>query len=169
MINRPILSLKKKASKDSRPKQQATVIKPQKVSKNSKAKQKLIVAIKPQKANKQAIPDAKVREHNEKVRLEIIKKAEKALEILKELDPPTPFAIGMWEHLKDMFYTQGISKKAAKQAMRKFTKSEAYLRALLDGTHRYNLDGSIGGEVTEEHKQLAQQSLDKLDKKKAKL
>ncbi|PPE71542.1 prop effector ProQ [Caldimonas thermodepolymerans] len=50
-------------------------------------------------------------------------------------------------------------KQTLSAFLRRYTMSDAYLRAVSTGTHRYDLDGNPAGELSEEHRQVAQQTL----------
>ena len=52
-------------------------------------------------------------------------------------------------------------------AMRIHTASTPYLKALLVGKERFDLDGQVAGEVTDEHRQVADASLQERFKKVA--
>ena len=50
-------------------------------------------------------------------------------------------------------------KQALGAFLRRYTSSDAYLRAMTQETHRYDLDGQPAGEISAEHKEVARQAL----------
>ena len=54
---------------------------------------------------------------------------------------------------------EGTSHATARAALKRWTSSPAYLRALAAGGSRYGLDGEPIGEVTEEHQRAARARL----------
>lgn len=52
-----------------------------------------------------------------------------------------------------------FSKQTLSAFLRRYTMSDAYLRAVSTDTHRYDLDGQPAGELSEEHRQIALQAL----------
>lgn len=50
-------------------------------------------------------------------------------------------------------------KQVLSAFLRRYTASDAYLKAMTTEAHRYDLDGQPAGEVTEEHREVARQSL----------
>ncbi len=52
-----------------------------------------------------------------------------------------------------------VDRKVIRAAMRIHTASTRYLKAMEKGTHRFDLDGHEDGEVTEEHRGHAAQTL----------
>ena len=50
-------------------------------------------------------------------------------------------------------------KQTLSAFLRRYTMSDAYLRAVSTDTHRYDLDGQPAGELSDEHRQIAQQTL----------
>lgn len=52
-----------------------------------------------------------------------------------------------------------VDRKVVRNAMRLHTASTRYLKSLEKATHRYDLEGNESGEVTEEHRSHAAQTL----------
>ena len=52
-----------------------------------------------------------------------------------------------------------VERKVVRSAMRMHTASTRYLKAMEKATHRYDLDGKEDGEVSEEHRTHAAQTL----------
>lgn len=52
-----------------------------------------------------------------------------------------------------------LGRKVVRSAMRMHTASTRYLKSMEKGTHRFDLDGNEDGEVTEEHRHFATQTL----------
>ncbi len=52
-----------------------------------------------------------------------------------------------------------LDRKVVRTAMRMHTASTRYLKGMEKATHRYDLDGNEAGEVTEEHRAHAAQTL----------
>lgn len=52
-----------------------------------------------------------------------------------------------------------LDKKVVRIAMRMHTASTRYLKAVEKGSHRYDLDGNESGELTQEHREHAAQTL----------
>ena len=61
----------------------------------------------------------------------------------------------------------GIDRKLMRSALGIHTGSQRYLRAMEKATVRYNLDGSAGAEVTDEHRKHAKETLTERFRKEA--
>lgn len=72
-----------------------------------------------------------------------------------------PLSIGIHEQIRARH--PEIAKNVIANAMRIYTQRLTYQRALVRSKHRINLDGSQGGEVTEEQREIAQGRLQKAD------
>jgi ProP effector len=74
-------------------------------------------------------------------------------------DPPRPLAIGAGALIAKA-RPPGRSHKDIGAAVRFYVNSDTYLEAVRDGVRRIHLDGSDGGEVTEEHRLHARKQLE---------
>lgn len=71
-----------------------------------------------------------------------------------------PLKIGIFEDLaKRMEDDPKVSKTRLRSALRQYTNSWRYLRAVTTGSQRVDLDGAEAGTVEEEHAQHAQETL----------
>jgi sRNA-binding protein len=61
-----------------------------------------------------------------------------------------PLAIGIHEQIKNYF---GVSATQARRAMAAHTRTPAYRKNIRKGGSRFNLDGSVAGEITEAHRE----------------
>ena len=77
----------------------------------------------------------------------------------------SPLAIGIDKQV--IASLPDISRKLLRGALGLHTKSPRYLKALQGASTRFNLDGSAAGEVSEEQRTLAAQTLRAHFKKKA--
>lgn len=77
----------------------------------------------------------------------------------------SPLAIGIDKQV--FAQLPEVSKKSLRLAMRSHTISTRYLKEMEKGTVRYNLDGSVAGEVTDENRQHAAEQLRERFKKQA--
>lgn len=76
-----------------------------------------------------------------------------------------PLAIGIDKQLRES--NPEIHVKSLRGALGMHTRTVRYLKNLQAATHRYNLDGSAAGEVSEEQKTLASKELIERFKKRA--
>jgi len=68
-----------------------------------------------------------------------------------------PLAIGVGDKIAEQALSVGHSKAQIKKSLKKHARSLAYCKALSeDGAMRCNLDGTVSGPVSEEHKAHAQ-------------
>nr|WP_297355495.1 ProQ/FinO family protein [uncultured Caldimonas sp.] len=84
--------------------------------------------------------------------------------LLKETFPalfagkPKPLKLRIQVDIQER--SPGVFPKQTLSAfLRRYTMSDAYLRAVSTETHRYDLDGNPAGELSAEHKQIAQDTL----------
>lgn len=68
-----------------------------------------------------------------------------------------PLALGIHKTVKER--KPDIEAPALRAAMRIHTASTRYLKALVTGKERFDLDGQIAGEVTEEQREVASAAL----------
>lgn len=76
-----------------------------------------------------------------------------------------PLAIGIDKALLER--TPGLEKKVLRIALSLHTHSMRYLRAMEKATQRFDLDGNAVGEVTEEHRKHAAETIRERLKKQA--
>lgn len=79
------------------------------------------------------------------------------------LKDPKPLKIGIFQDLCSLFKEQSL-KAQLRKALAYYTYNIRYQKALATQDHRYNLQGQIEGEVTEEHKAKAHAQLMKMKK-----
>lgn len=83
------------------------------------------------------------------------------LQKLQEISPTfrdcKPVALRIDKSIGERF--PDVDRKTVRTAMRIHTASTRYLKAMEKGTHRFDLDGNEDGEVTEEHRAHAAQTL----------
>lgn len=82
------------------------------------------------------------------------------LEDCKPLHVPLP-------HLQALFEGE-FSKTVVRRAYRKYVRHEAHQHAILDHCYRYNLAGFIAGEITAKDRTLAQERINRIEKRNAK-
>ena len=68
-----------------------------------------------------------------------------------------PLALGIHKAILDKM--PGLDPALVRSAMKAHTASTRYLKALAGGRDRFDLDGAVAGEVTEEQRQLAETTL----------
>ena len=75
---------------------------------------------------------------------------------------PVPLAVGISRHIKEALRAEGkaIDRRAIGVALHRWTKQGAYLRAMVRGEIRRNLDGSEAGVPDDAARQYAQKLLD---------
>ena len=71
-----------------------------------------------------------------------MKRYRAALSVVESLKLPIPLAKGIGRSIVMKLREQGISSKAASWAMQKWTHSDVYLNAVINGKCRFNLDGT---------------------------
>jgi ProP effector len=114
---------------------------------------------------------------------EKIKRAQRTREFLAQLaeryprcftrDPQAvrPLAIGIQQHLREEVGREEALKDTPnwliRQALALYTRSGAYLNAIVEKRPRINLDGSDAGEVTDEAQAHAQEQIEQLKKRRA--
>jgi ProP effector len=76
-----------------------------------------------------------------------------------------PLALGIHKTIKERM--PEVDTAQLRLAMRLHTASTRYLKALLAGRERYDLDGNPAGEVTDEHREVAGTTLRERFKKAA--
>lgn len=76
-----------------------------------------------------------------------------------------PLAIGTHKVIKERM--PELDGKQLRSALKNHTASTRYLKALLQGDKRFDLDGNPSGEITEEQRQQASEALRERFKKKA--
>ncbi|EOX4792211.1 ProQ/FINO family protein [Vibrio alginolyticus] len=77
-----------------------------------------------------------------KARKERMKRYRAALNVVESLKLPMPLAKGIGRTIVMKLREQGISSKAAGWAMQRWTHSDVYLNAVINGKCRFNLDGT---------------------------
>ena len=77
-----------------------------------------------------------------KARKERMKRYRAALNVVESLKLPMPLAKGIGRSIVMKLREQGISSKAAGWAMQRWTHSDVYLNAVINGKCRFNLDGT---------------------------
>ena len=92
----------------------------------------------------------------------VLKQLQKEFQVINECQP---LAIGIDKQV--IASLPDISRKLLRGALGLHTKSPRYLKALQGASTRFNLDGSAAGEVSEEQRTLAAQTLRAHFKKKA--
>jgi len=70
-------------------------------------------------------------------------------------------------YLQELFKGE-LSKTVVRRAYKKYVRHEAHQRAILTHSHRYNLAGFIAEEITTKDRELAQERLNRIEKRKAK-
>lgn len=142
MSKRPILSLSRKPDTDNNKKAEVSKIKKEKPKFDQKAFEK-------------------------EARKERQKRHYSALERVKSSNLPMPLSKGtgrlLYRHLKEQ---EPMSSKAFGWAMRKWTQSDDYLNAVINGEHRFNLDGTIAESITDEEREHSRSILEQRKKKK---
>jgi sRNA-binding protein len=75
---------------------------------------------------------------------------------------PVPLAVGISRHIKEALRAEdkAIDRKAIGVALHRWTMQGAYLRAIVRGESRRNLDGSEAGLPDDAARQYAQKLLD---------
>lgn len=96
-----------------------------------------------------------------KARKERIKRYHAALEVVKELNLPMPLSKGSGKTIMVKLKESGISIKAAKWAMQRWTHSDVYLNVVVDGKCRFKLDGSEAELITDEEREYSRSILEK--------
>lgn len=98
--------------------------------------------------------------------------ASSARELLKQLQQTfkvisdcMPLAIGIDKQL--IANDPAINRKLLRSALGMHTRSVRYLKALQHSNQRFNLDGSVSGETSEEQRALASKELTERFKKRA--
>jgi sRNA-binding protein len=77
-------------------------------------------------------------------------------------DPPVPFAIGMYEQIRD---ASKISHRQLRRVMRWWVSQPAYLQSVVDGQVRRNLDGTPTSQPNEKEIDHATRKLQKFAKR----
>lgn len=77
-----------------------------------------------------------------KARKERMKRYRAALNVVESLKLPMPLAKGIGRSIVMKLREQGISSKAASWALQRWTHSDVYLNAVINGKCRFNLDGT---------------------------
>ena len=75
-----------------------------------------------------------------KARKERMKRYRAALNVVESLKLPMPLAKGIGRPIVMKLREQGISSKAASWAIQRWTHSDVYLNAVINGKCRFNLD-----------------------------
>lgn len=73
------------------------------------------------------------------------------------LNETRPLALGIHKAIHEK--QPELGREELRLAMRTHTASTRYLKELATGTQRYDLDGNVAGEVTEEQRQIAATTL----------
>ena len=90
--------------------------------------------------------------------------AAECAEFLKEKHPalfagaPKPLKLRI-QHDIQALYPGVFSRQVLASFLRRYTHSGAYLKAILNGQHRFDLNGEAAGDITDEHRSVAEQSL----------
>lgn len=72
--------------------------------------------------------------------------------------PPVPLAIGVGARLSAEL-TEAFGERSAKVFMAGWTNRREYRWAILTGTHRYGLDGTVAGEISDRERAHARDQL----------
>jgi hypothetical protein len=81
-------------------------------------------------------------------------------------EPPRPLAIGIDKQIAELVGDQ-FARPVIVSVLRWWTGRPDYLRAVIDGTTRFNLDGSPAGEISPTHHAVAEQRLAEWQRRKA--
>jgi sRNA-binding protein len=92
---------------------------------------------------------------------ERIKRYHDAFDVVKSLDLSMPISKGAGKLLSLKLREQGISHKAARWAIKKWVSSDIYLTSVINGTCRFNLDGTEAELITDEERDYSRTILDK--------
>ncbi len=74
--------------------------------------------------------------------------------------PPKPLKLRIQHDIQER-HPGVFSKQTLGAFFRRYTNSGAYLKAIVRGTHRFDLDGQPAGEIAAEHRAAAQEELDR--------
>ena len=136
MSKRPILSLKRETP--------TTSIEPESTAlKNKEAKSKFDQVAFEKKARK-----------------ERMKRYRAALNVVESLKLPMPLAKGIGRPIVMKLREQGISSKAASWAMQRWTHSDVYLNAVINGKCRFNLDGTEAELISDAEREYSRTTLE---------
>ena len=135
MSKRPVLSLKPKSEKKKKTKLE--------VSEQEKSKPKFDQIAFEKKARK-----------------ERMKRNHAALNVVKSLNLPMPLAKGIGRSIVLQLREQGISSKAASWAIQRWTHSDVYLNAVINGKRRLNLDGTEAELITDAEREYSRSILE---------
>lgn len=116
------------------------------------------------------------RANDEAKRAARIKRIEESRELLAKLSQeypeifpqqgkgrPKALAIGMHKALTPIVQEWGYSAATLRSALAWYTKQLRYHYAMLNETHRYNLDGSEAEAIEEEHKAVAKSEIERIE------
>ncbi|MFA0193749.1 ProQ/FINO family protein [Vibrio sp. 10N.222.55.E8] len=95
-----------------------------------------------------------------KARKERMKRYHTALDVVKSLNLPMPLAKGIGGAIVIQLKGQGISSKAARWALQRWTHSDVYLAALINGKCRFNLDGTEAELITDAEREYSRSILE---------
>ena len=136
MSKRPILSLKRETP--------TTSIEPESTAlKNEESKPKFDQVAFEKKAKK-----------------ERMKRYRAALNVVESLKLPMPLAKGIGRPIVMKLREQGISSKAASWAMHRWTHSDVYLNAVINGKCRFNLDGTEAELISDAEREYSRATLE---------
>ncbi|MBK9220319.1 MAG: ProQ/FinO family protein [Uliginosibacterium sp.] len=93
---------------------------------------------------------------------DLLKQLQQEFEVIGE---HRPLAIGIDKQL--LAHQPEINRKLLRSALGMHTRSVRYLKALQNSSQRFNLDGSVSGETSEEQRALASKELHERFKKRA--
>ncbi|HHF2923678.1 ProQ/FinO family protein [Vibrio parahaemolyticus] len=85
-----------------------------------------------------------------------------AVQTLRSLFTKLPLEVGTGKEVREILRSHGHSHRDSSNAIYRFTSSKLYLLAIINGTVRYNPDGTPGSKITEQHRNEALLRLKKL-------
>ena len=153
MLNRPVLSLKKKQI-------QKENIKPE-----TKPKEKT----KKQNSENEKAKEQRALEHKKSIataKKEKQKRIKDACKTLESLNLKAPLKIGIGSELIQLIKKNGHSFKASKAAINRWVTSPVYLNLVVQETHRFNIDGTPAQEITDKEKEYSLKLLKRHEKEK---
>ena len=90
---------------------------------------------------------------------ERVRRYHAALNLVKSLNLPMPLSKGIGRTLVVKLRDQGVSRKAFSWAMQKWTHSDVYLNAVINGKCRFNLDGTSAELITDAEREYSRSIL----------
>jgi sRNA-binding protein len=74
-------------------------------------------------------------------------------------DKPAPLAVGIHTQINPVAESRGLSRRAVRRFLGRWTSRESYLAALQPGAQRVNIDGTPSEPVLDRHGERARQRL----------